>query len=174
MVRVSRMILLIVQAFVAVTALAGGLALVVGSIDPALASVLIPPGTYLEGSPFRSYLVPGLLLIVLVAGVHVLAFVAVLTDSRWKDMLSAAGGFACAIWIFVQMMVIPFSFLQAVYFTAGSVELGLVLLQLGLLPTARATHRRATFVSPPQADGVDGDTRVVSSAGPSTRERPAD
>src|SRR5690349_19988906 len=89
-------------------------------------------------------------------------------------LAAAAAGYAALIWIFVQMMVIPLSCLQAVSFTAGSVELGLVLLQLGLLQTARATHRPATFVSPPQADGVDGDTRVVSSAGPSTSERPAD
>lgn len=145
MVRVSRMTLLIVQAFVAVTALAGGLALVVGSIDPALASVLIPPGTYLEGSPFRSYLVPGLLLIVLVAGVHAVAFVAVLTDSRWKNMLSAAGGFACAIWIFVQMIYIPFSFLQALYFVIGVVELALTMVVLGIVDEVTAVHR-STFV----------------------------
>lgn len=145
MVRVSRMTLLIVQAFVAVTALAGGLALVVGSIDPALASVLIPPGTYLEGSPFRSYLVPGLLLIVLVAGVHALAFVAVLTDSRCKNMLSAAGGFACAIWIFVQMIYIPFSFLQALYFVIGVVELALTMVVLGIVDEVTAVHR-STFV----------------------------
>ncbi|WP_194395952.1 hypothetical protein [Microbacterium atlanticum] len=145
MVRFSRMTLLIIQAFVAVTALAGGLALMIGSIDPDLASVLIPPGDYLEGSPFRSYLVPGLLLIVLVAGVHAIAFVAVLTESRWKTMFSAAGGFACAIWIFVQMVYIPFSFLQALYFVIGLAELGLTMVMLGILDEVTAAHR-STFV----------------------------
>ena len=145
MVRVSRMTLLIVQAFVAVTALAGGLALVVGSIDPALASALMPPTEYLEGSPFRSYLVPGLLLIVLVAGVHAVAFVAVLTESRWGTMLAAAGGFGCVVWIFVQMAYIPFSFLQVLYFIIGLVELALTMVLLGVLDEVRAMHR-STFV----------------------------
>ena len=58
-------------------------------------------------------------------------------------LASAAAGFAALIWIFVQMMLIPFSFLQAVYFIAGAVELGLVMLLLGLLPiTPAPTARR--------------------------------
>ena len=41
------------------------------------------------------------------------------------------------------MMVIPFSFLQAVYFIAGAVELGLVMLLLGLLPITSPPKRRS-------------------------------
>lgn len=144
MVRIARITLLIVQAFVAVTALAGGLALVVGSVDPAMGSVLIPPSEYLAGSPFGSYLIPGVLLIVLVAGVHGVAFFAVLWDSRWRTVLSAVGGFSCLIWIFVQMVYIPFSFLQALYFVIGLVELGLTMVLLGIVDDV-ATHR-STFV----------------------------
>jgi hypothetical protein len=36
------------------------------------------------------------------------------------------------IWIFIQMVFIPFSVLQAVYFAAGLAELGLLLLLMGL------------------------------------------
>lgn len=134
----ARRTLLVVQAFVAVTALAGGVALMLGALSPQLSSVLSPPVDYLEGSPFASYLVPGLLLGVLLGGVHIVAFVALLRRAGWALFASAAAAFAALIWIFVQMMFIPFSFLQAVYFVAGIVEAGLVMVLLGLF--ARTTR----------------------------------
>lgn len=145
MVRTARVLLLGAQAFIAVTALAGGLALIIGSVDPAWGSVLVPPQEYLEGSPFSSYLVPGMLLMLLVAGVHAVAFVTTLSESRWGMPLSAAGGFACLIWIFVQMIYIPFSFLQALYFALGLVELGLTMALLGIFGHVAHPHR-ATYL----------------------------
>lgn len=141
MFRIARVVLLILQAFVAVTALAGGVVLVLGSVDPDLGSVLVPPGAYLAGSPFASYLVPGVLLIVGVAGVHAAAFLAVLVSSRWAMPLSAAGGFGCLIWIFVQMIYIPFSPLQAVYFALGLAELVLAMVLLGVVDAVLTAHR---------------------------------
>lgn len=143
--RIVRTLLLMALAFVSVTALAGGVAIVAGSLDPDMQSLLVPPREYLDGSPFRSYLVPGFLLIVLVAGVHAAAFFAVLLQSRWEAILSAAAGFACLIWIFVQMIYIPFSALQVAYFGIGIVELSLTLVRLGALDALRLAHR-STFV----------------------------
>lgn len=140
-VRLARDTLLVLQAFVAITALAGGIALILGSLDAALASMLVPPVEYLAGSPFGSYLVPGFLLIVLVAGTHAVAFVLLLWRRGWSVVASAAGGYACLIWIFVQMIYIPFSFLQALYFTIGLFELGLSLVVLGIL-ARRSVFRR--------------------------------
>ncbi|WP_173923520.1 hypothetical protein [Agromyces sp. Marseille-P2726] len=140
----TRITLLVVQAFVAVTAFAGGVALAAGSIVPDLASAITPPAEYLEGSPFSSYLVPGLVLALVLGGVHAVAFVLLLRRRPSALFVSAAAGYAALIWIFVQMMVIPFSFLQAVYFMAGAVELGLVMLLLGLLPITRSTEARRT------------------------------
>ena len=60
-----RTLLLIATGFVAVTAFAGGAALLAGALSPDLATVLSPPVEYLEGSPFDSYLVPGLVLLAL-------------------------------------------------------------------------------------------------------------
>jgi hypothetical protein len=170
----TRITLLAVEAFVAVTAFAGGLALMLGAIIPDLSSVITPPADYLEGSPFSSYLVPGLLLALVLGGVNAIAFVLLLRRRASAWFAATAAGYAALIWIFVQMMVIPFSFLQAVYFIAGSVELGLVLLHLGLLPIAPPTHRRATFSSAPASDRPDIDSQPVASAGPSTRARRAD
>lgn len=145
MLRVARVCLLSSLAFVSVTALAGGLALILGSLSAELGTVLVPPGGYLSGSPFSSYLLPGISLIVLVAAPHAWAFAAVLRRAAASEFLSAAAGFACLIWIFVQMIYIPFSPLQAVYFVLGLLEVGLTLVALGVLEFT-AHPRRSTAV----------------------------
>lgn len=132
---IPRVLLLIVQGFIALTALAGGTALVLGALVPSLATVLSPPVDYLVGSPFASYLVPGLLLGLVLGGLHVVAFLMLLRRTRWSLVASAVVAFDTMIWIFVQMIVIPFSFLQAIYFAAGLAEFGLLLLILGLFST---------------------------------------
>ncbi|GAA2449065.1 hypothetical protein GCM10009857_11410 [Agromyces soli] len=124
--------LLWVQAFIGITAAAGGFALVVGALSDELTTALSPPEEYLAGSPFGSYLVPGLILALGLGGVHLVAFVALLRRAGTALIVAAVAGYMTLIWIFVQMMVIPFSPLQLVYFGLGAVELGLVLLLLGL------------------------------------------
>ncbi|MFE7846318.1 hypothetical protein ACFUTX_14115 [Microbacterium sp. NPDC057407] len=151
MLRIARIALLSSLAFVAVTALAGGVALILGSLSPDVPYTIIPPGDYLSGSPFGSYLLPGLALILLVAAPHAWAFVRVLRRRPAAEFLSSAAGFACLIWIFVQMVYIPFSPLQAVYFAVGLLELGLTLLLLGVLDFA-AHPRRSTMVTVSDGD----------------------
>jgi hypothetical protein len=141
--RLARIGLLISTIVVGVTALAGGAALIAGSLDPSLATVLSPPVEYLEGSPFTSYLVPGIILGLVLGGLHLVVFVLVLRrHDRWV-LASAIAAFDALIWIFVQMMFIPFSFLQAFYFALGLAEAGLVMLALGVLIPAKhhPTHR---------------------------------
>ena len=145
----ARRALLALQAVVAITAVAGGVALVVGATVPALSTVLVPPAEYLEGSPFTSYAVPGILLAVVIGGTHALAFVTLARRTRWGPFLSAATAFGILIWIFVQMLVIPFSPLQAVYFAAGIGEAGLLMVYLGLFdrpaqPRGRSRTARAS------------------------------
>jgi hypothetical protein len=129
---IARTTLLVVLAFVAVTAFLGGLALVLGAVVPSLATILSPPADYLVGTPFSSYLLPGLALGIVVGGTHALAFVFELRRHRWADLSAAVAAFAVLIWIFIQMVFIPFSFLQAVYFIAGVAEAGLVMVRLNL------------------------------------------
>lgn len=133
---IARVLLLIVQAFVGVTAVAGGVALILGAAVPPLATVLSPPVAYLEGSPFTSYLVPGEILAVILGGVHLAAFWMLLRRHSSAHLWAAAAAFDAAIWIFVQMVIIPFSFLQVVYFVAALAEFGLLLLSLGLVRRA--------------------------------------
>jgi hypothetical protein len=134
-----RLALLIVLAFVSLTAFAGGVALLLGTLVPTLSIAIIPPLEYLQGSPFDSYLLPGLALAIVLGGIHLVAFVLVIRRHPRALFVAAAAGYAALIWIFVQMVFIPFSFLQALYFAAGLLELGLVLLLLGV---HRADHTR--------------------------------
>jgi hypothetical protein len=131
--RFPRVSLLVLLALVAVTAIAGGAALILGALNPELATVLSPPPSYLEGSPFSSYLVPGLVLAIVVGGTQALAFLLGVTRSDLGMLAAATAAIALLIWVFVQMMFIPFSFLQAIYFACGIAETGLVLIALGVL-----------------------------------------
>lgn len=132
--RATRTTLLVVQLFIAFTSVLGGLALILGSLSSDLVTAVKPPDEFLEGSPFGSFLIPGVILTVVVGGMHAWAFVELLRRAPWSMFLAAAAGYATLIWIFVQMMFIPFSVLQVVYFAAGALELGLVLLALGVVP----------------------------------------
>jgi hypothetical protein len=133
----TRLALLIVLAFVALTAIAGGVALILGALVPSLATVLSPPVAYLHGSPFASYLLPGMILAVVLGGVHLVAFWMLLRRHPSALFAAAVAAFDTAIWIFVELVVIPFSFLQALYFVASLAEFGLVMLALGLLSGRR-------------------------------------
>ena len=133
---------MITEAFVAVTAIAGGGVLVLGALMPTTATVFSPPDEYLLGTPFSSYLVPGLVLALVVGGLHTAAFILDLTRHPWRVLAAATAGFALLLWIFVQMIYIPFSFLQAVYFAAGLAEMGFIMLCLGITAIPRSDHER--------------------------------
>lgn len=128
---VWRIVLLVVEGFLAVTAVAGGVALALGPrLGPA---GIIPPPEYLRGSPFESYLVPGLILLLVVGGTQLFAFLLLLRRLDWAVAAAGMAGCGLLIWVFVQMVIIPFSVLQAVYFGGGLLELVLALLLLDVL-----------------------------------------
>src|SRR5215204_5533786 len=120
----ARIGLLITEAFVALTAIAGGTALIFGALLPQTVTAISPPDEYLVGTPFASYLVPGIMLAAVVGDLHAVAFVLELRWSGWRLLGAATASVALLIWVFVQMIFIPFSFLQAVYFAAGLAEFG--------------------------------------------------
>ncbi|MCX6047038.1 MAG: hypothetical protein NT075_18185 [Chloroflexi bacterium] len=63
--RIEHGLLIVLDAFLAVTAIAGGIGLLTGVLDPGV--------QLLQGSPFSSYTIPGLALLVLVGGSALLA-----------------------------------------------------------------------------------------------------
>jgi hypothetical protein len=131
--RAAHIALLVAEAFIAVTAAGGGVALVVGTAIDDRSGVLIPSARFLAGSPFSSYLLPGLILLVVIGGLHVAAWLLALGRSRFALLAAAVAGFATLIWVFVELVVIPFSPLQVLYEALAIVELGAVLVGLGLL-----------------------------------------
>ena len=134
-----RITLTVLTGAVGLTAVAGGLALFIAALTSTSGGGVTPDRSYLGGSPFTSYVVPGLVLAVIVRGTHILASILTGRGSQAGPFAAAVAGFGLLIWIFVQMMFIPFSPLQAAYFVAGLGELGLVLLGLGLFRRSAAT-----------------------------------
>ncbi|GAA1448872.1 hypothetical protein [Leifsonia poae] len=126
---------------IGLTAIAGGTALLVGSFANEESEAIVPDRAFLGDSPFTSYVVPGVLLAVVVGGTHLAAAVLVGRRASAAPVAVAVAGFGLLIWIFVQMMFIPFSVLQALYFAGGLAELGLLMLGLGLFTPARTTAR---------------------------------
>ncbi len=92
------------------------------------------PLEHLAGTPFSSFVVPGLILGVVVGGTQLAAGVAVLQRSQWAALLAAVAGFGMMIWIYTELVLIGYSWLRSIYFGLGIVELTLVLALLGTAP----------------------------------------
>ena len=126
---VLRWSLLIMLSFAAVSAAVGG---VMGVFFDG-AGV---PHRYLDGTPFDSFVAPGLILGVVVGGTHAVAALAVYRRDRVGALAAAVAGFGMMIWIFVELaMILEFSWLQVLYFAIGLCEVVLVLLLGGILDT---------------------------------------
>ncbi|WP_207207057.1 hypothetical protein [Agromyces binzhouensis] len=149
---IARRVLLTIQIFVGITSVFGGAALVLGGVIDFSGTAMAIPQSYLDGSPFTSFLVPGLALAIVVGGTHLLAFVMLARRMRWTMIATAVAGFGMLVWVFVQMVFIPFSPLQAVYFGLGLLELAATLVQLDILhPWVHASVHRDRASQAPAA-----------------------
>jgi hypothetical protein len=93
------------------------------------------PVEWLEGSPFRSYFVPSLVLFVVVGGSFLFAAIAVFSNSRIARVSALAAGVVVLVWIVVQVSIIGYvSWMQPT--TAGA---GLLILLLAWLLPRRST-----------------------------------
>lgn len=89
--------------------------------DPTGSSIGLPSG-WIEGTPFGSYTIPGLYLLVM-NGIGMLV-VAVLTVRRhpWAPWLTGVLGTGLIIWILVQVLVLPeLMWLQGLFLVIGIV-----------------------------------------------------
>lgn len=124
------------MAFQGVSGVAGGWGLV---SDPSGGKLGIPV-TWLEGSPFRDYLVPGMVLLTVLGILPLVVAFGLWTVRPWAWAASLLVGAALLVWIGIQIAVIgyqPVPPLQAIY---GG--LGAVMIVLALLPPVRRYHRR--------------------------------
>lgn len=121
--KVSIILLVIIEIFVTITAIIGGVGLINNGIGI--------PKVWLNNSPFSSFLIPGFVLLFVVGGTNLLALFSIW--KRWflSPELSAVAGFGILIWIFTQLYLIrQASFLQIFYFGIGVLILALSIILL--------------------------------------------
>jgi hypothetical protein len=119
--KVARTTLVFLLAFGALSAIGGAVALL-------LTNGLGMPLAILNGSPFSSFVIPALFLLVIVGGTQSLGLTLLLRRDASALLWSAVAGFGMTIWIMVETVAIQgFSVLQAVYFTLGILQLALVI-----------------------------------------------
>jgi len=124
--RAARRALIVVTLFNAVSAIAGGVAILTGW--------LVMPASMLANGPFASFLWPGVILLVVVGGTQGFASVFLLMRRGSALLWSAVAGFGMIIWIFVETGIIAgISWLQVIYFATGTTQLILVLALLGVV-----------------------------------------
>ncbi len=113
------------QVLVGLGAVGGGLGL---ALDPRGANIGLPL-ELLEGSPFSSYLIPGIVLLTVNGLGSLVGAAASFTRRRYAGELAMALGAFLVAWIVVQVYWIRvFHWLHALYLGLGSLELILGLL----------------------------------------------
>jgi hypothetical protein len=116
--RATRAALVAVDAFAAGTAIGGGIALATGAERNRF------PAAWLRGTPFRDYVIPGLLLAGVVGGSAAVATVATLRRPRLGGPASLAAGVIMMGWITGEVLMLrrPLSrgtLWEMFYFAAG-------------------------------------------------------
>ncbi|WP_344755009.1 hypothetical protein [Gryllotalpicola koreensis] len=128
-------VLLVVGIFNALSAFAGGVPLIARPDGTAMGM----PLSMLDGTPFSSFLWPGVVLFVVVGGTQALAVAAQLRRRTWAAAAAAVGGFGLAIWIFVEVLLLGgFTVLYVLYFGTALLQLAALLVSLGLFAGASA------------------------------------
>lgn len=122
--RWARVGLIILDAFVAVTAIGGGLALVAGLEASRF------PIDWLTGTPFDGYVLPGLILAAIVGGSAAIATVATILRDPGDAPLSIAAAVILVGWIVGEILLLTadhevVSPTEAVYLAVGLAILGL-------------------------------------------------
>jgi len=108
-----------------------GISAVAGGYGLIFMNGLGMPISRLETSPFTSYFWPGMILLFVVGGTHLLAAKLVWGGNRFMHEALATAGFGMLIWIFVEMYIVQERhFLQVMYFGIGMATLIITILLL--------------------------------------------
>jgi hypothetical protein len=126
-------LLFVLHVVIGVGALGGGYACIVEPMAP-----LGAPLSMLEGSPFGSFFIPGLVLFGLFGIGNIVGAVLLANKVKWHGYIAGMLGGGMVIWIVVQVLIIDtIVFLHILFFTFGIIEatIGLsMLLQADLFP----------------------------------------
>jgi hypothetical protein len=114
---IIRWALIILSIFLALSAIGGGIALVVGFNTPPVAD--------LAGSPFSDYTLPGLALLVVVGGSAVLTAILLIRRHRFATLAALVAGLIIMVFEFVEVLAIAAQVMQIIYFVVGVKMAGL-------------------------------------------------
>lgn len=123
----AQIALLVLDAFVALTAIGGGVALATELEGERF------PLDYLKGTPFRSFVAPGLILAGAVGGCAALAGAATIADAERGAILSIAAGAILIGYITVEIAILnqpSWTKTEAFYLAVGLAMAGLGVLEL--------------------------------------------
>lgn len=127
-------ILFALHLFVGIGAIAGGLAAITNPNEPLGMSV-----ASLKNSPFRSYLIPGIILFAIIGLGNIFSAVVFLFKFKLQGYISSIFSFALVIWIIVQCIILnSIVFLHVLYFGIGLIQAILsisILFEKRLFPT---------------------------------------
>ena len=116
----SRCTFIIMQVFNGLSALAGGFGLMG---DPSGKSLQMD-ASMLSGSPFESFLIPGIVLFTVNGIGNATGAILSLTRYKYAAWIAALFGLVLMIWIISQVAWMGYmSFLQPLYFTTGLIQL---------------------------------------------------
>ena len=128
-----KILLFVMHVMIGVGALGGGYACIVEPMAP-----LGAPLSMLEGSPFDSFLIPGLVLFGLFGIGNIVGAVLLARKFKWHGYVAGVLGSGMVIWIMIQVLLIDtIAFLHILFFFFGIVEatIGLaMLLQADMFP----------------------------------------
>jgi len=103
----------------------------IGGIASGLMFIIAPDGSLMGFStevlidaPFKDYLIPGILLLVIIGIGHIFAAILSFNKNRFSHFFDVVIGSAMAIWIIVQLAIIGYeSFLQPLILTIAIIEI---------------------------------------------------
>lgn len=144
-------LLVAVSIFHALSAIGGGIGMIV-------ADGLSMPKSLLADTPFTTFTIPGLVLLLVVGGTQLVAAVLLIGRRESALLWSTVAGFGMLIWIISEIYLInAFNWAQAIYIVTGLLQLVLVFALLGVAPwlprqqplMPRTSHTRSTAAAPP-------------------------
>jgi hypothetical protein len=154
----TRRSLIAVSVFQALSALGGGIGMVV-------ADGLGMPKAMIADSPFSTYTIPGLILALVVGGTQGMAVVLLLKRRTSALLWSAVAGFGMVIWVMSEIGFIhELMWAQLIYLVSGLLQLVLVFALLGIvswLPRLDPAPRRPDPARP-AADATTWAVRADS------------
>lgn len=110
------------------------LSAVIGGIGVLATDGLGMPASLLGDGPFDTFVLPGVILLIVVGGTQTVALGLLLMRRETALLWTAVAAFGMLIWIFVETgMVRGTSWLQVIYFSTGGAQLVLVLALLGIV-----------------------------------------